>query len=127
MAVSFNVHATQNTLFALLILPSLALGQDDAAQTCSQEEWDAYYLELQNHVKSHWQRPNNNQAINCTMLVRLDFRSEVADVEILTCNDDEQIRKSAEDAGYNASPLPIPKNRACFSKQITIRLEFTPQ
>ena len=61
------------------------------------------------------------------MLLRQDFRSEVADVEILTCNDDELIRKSAEDAGYNASPLPVPKNRACFSKQITIRLEFTPQ
>jgi len=125
--MSFDVHAAQHALFALLILPGLSLGAGDAAATCSQEEWDAYYLALQNHVKSNWQRPFDNQAITCTMLLRLDFRSEVEDVEILTCDDDELVRKSAEDAGYNSSPLPVPKNRACFSKQITIRLQFTPQ
>ncbi len=125
--MSFNVHATQNTLFALLILPGLSLGVDDAARICSQEEWDAYYLELRNHVKSHWQRPYINKAISCTMLLRQDFRSEVENVEIVICDDDELVRKSAENAGYTASPLPRPKNKACFSRQITIRLEFTPR
>ena len=125
--MSFHAHATPNVLLALLVLPSLALGQDDAVATCSQDEWDEYYLGLQNHVKSNWKRPSDNRAISCTMVLRLDFRSEVEDVEILSCNDDARVRKSAEDAGYTSSPMPVPTNKACFSKQITIRLEFTPQ
>ena len=90
----------QAVLLALFMLPSLSLGQDDAADTCSQEEWDEYFLAIHNHVKEFWQPPVKDQAISCTVLLRQDFRSEVEHVEILSCCDDEQIHRSVENAGY---------------------------
>ncbi len=123
--MSFHVHSTPIVLLALLVLPSLTLGQDDAAATCSQDAWDEYFATIRNHVKSYWNPPLDAQAISCTVLLRQDFRSEVEHVEILSCGDDEKVHTSVEYAGYAASPLPIPKNKACFSQQMTIRLKFT--
>ena len=125
--MSLKVHAAQIVLVALLGLPNLALGQDDAAKTCSQQDWDEYFATIRNHVKSYWNPPPGSQAISCTVLLRQDFRSEVEHVEILSCGDDEKVQKSVEYAGYAASPLPIPKNKACFTRQMTIRLKFTPK
>ncbi len=113
-------------LYALLVLPSVLPAADEPSATCSQTEWDEYFIEIQNHVISHWRPPFDYRPISCTILLRLDFRSEVAHVEIIDCNDDEQIRKSAENAAYVSSPLPKPKNKACLSKQMAVRLVFTP-
>ena len=126
MTMSFKTHVAQTVLVALLVLPSLMLGQDDAADTCSQEDWNEYFSSIRDHVKSYWKPPLEDVAITCTVLLRQDFRSEVEHVEILTCGDDEQVHRSVEYAGYEASPLPVPKKRACFTRQITIRLHFIP-
>ncbi len=123
----FGMHSVKYTLYALLIVPSLMFAADDRSTTCSQTDWNEHFATINGHVRSNWHPPIEYRPISCTILLRLDFRSEVAHVEILSCDDDEAIRKSAEDAGYVSSPLPKPRNRACFSKQMTVRLKFTPQ
>ena len=121
-----ETRLAQYALYALLILPGVLLAAGEPVATCSQEEWDEYFIAVQNHVISHWEPPIEYRRISCTILLRLDFRSEVAHVEIIDCNDDEEIRKSAENAAYVASPLPKPRNKACLSKQMTVQLVFTP-
>ena len=123
----FGTRSVQYTLYALLIVPSLIFAADDSSTICSQLDWNEYFVEVNGHVRSNWQPPYEYRPLSCTILLRLDFRSEVAHVEILSCDDDEAVRKSAENAGYVSSPLPKPRNRACFSKQMTVRLHFTPQ
>ncbi len=121
-----KMRPAQYVLYALLILPSALLAVEEPSATCAQDDWDEYFIEVQNHVISHWQPPLSYRPISCTILLRLDFRSEVAHVEIIDCDDDEKVRKSAENAAYVSSPLPKPKNKACWSKQMTVRLTFTP-
>jgi hypothetical protein len=124
--VRIKTRLAQFALYALLVLSGAPLAAEESSATCSQEEWDEYFITVQNHVISHWDPPMKYRPISCTILLRLDFRSEVAHVEIIDCNDDEEIRKSAENAAYGASPLPKPRNKACLSKQMTVRLVFTP-
>lgn len=113
-------------LYALVILPGALPAADEPSASCSQNDWDAYFTEMQNYVIANWQPPYDYRPLSCTILLRLDFRGEVAHVEIINCDDDEQVRKSAENAAYESSPLPKPKNKACFVKQMTVQLVFRP-
>ena len=121
-----QLRKAQYLLSALLFLPVALTAQDDDSSYCSQSEWDAYFERVQNHIRDVWQPPYTQRVVNCTILVRQDFRREVVHVELLACDDDATVRRSAENAGYNASPLPAPQNSACFSKQIPVKLVFRP-
>jgi len=120
-----QLRKAQALLSALLFLPAAVI-PEDASPYCSQAEWDNYFEQVQLHVRGHWKPPYTQRAVNCTILVRQDFRREVAHVELLACDDDAEVRRSAENAGYNSSPLPAPSNSACFSKQVPVRLVFRP-
>ena len=121
-----NLRPAQFALYALLILPSIIIANDSTSKPCAQTQWDVYFDLIQGHVRSFWKPPFDYRAISCTILVRQDFRNEVEHVEILSCDQDASVRKSAEDAGYAASPLPKPANSSCFSKQMTVRLVLSP-
>jgi hypothetical protein len=121
-----KMRPAQYILYALLVLPCALLAADEGSTTCSQNEWDEYFTDMQNHVRSRWQPPYDYRPISCTILLRLDFRSEVEHVEVIDCDDDEEVRKSAENAAYEASPLPKPRNKACTVRQMAVRLTFTP-
>lgn len=113
-------------IIAVIFSPSLLFAAGEPVEPCSQDEWDEYFAAVQNHVIGHWRPPFNYRAMSCVVLIWQDFRSEVEHVEVLTCDEDEKVFKSVENAAYLSSPLPRPKNRACFSKQMTIRLYFIP-
>ena len=121
-----QLRPAQFALYALLVLPGIITANDSESNPCTQSEWDAYFDLIQGHVRGFWTPPYTYRAISCTILVRQDFRSEVEHVEILTCDEDARVQKSAEDAGYEASPLPKPTNRSCFSKQMSVRLIYNP-
>ncbi len=121
-----KTRPAQYILCALLIFPGSLPAAGEPSASCSQNEWDAYFSDMQNHVIANWQPPYNYRRLSCTILLRLNFRGEVAHVEIIDCDDDVQVRKSAENAAYYSSPLPKPKNKACFVKQVTVRLVFKP-
>ena len=115
------------TIIAVIFSPSVLSAAGAPVAPCSQESWDEYFAKVQSHVIGHWRPPFSYRAFSCVILIRLDFRSEVEHVEILTCDDDQKVLNSAENAAYLSSPLPRPKNRACFSKQMTVRLYFDPK
>ena len=121
-----KLRPAQFALYALLVLPGVLVANDSESQPCGQSEWDAYFNLIQGHVRGFWKPPFTYRAISCTILVRQDFRNEVEHVEILACDEDASVRKSAEDAGYAASPLPKPANSSCSSKQMTVRLVSSP-
>jgi len=113
-------------IIAVIFSPSFLSAAGAPVEPCSQDEWDEYFTEIHNHVIGHWKPPFSYRAISCVILIRQDFRSEVEHVEILACDENKKVFKSAENAAYLSSPLPKPKNRACFSKQMTVRLYFKP-
>jgi len=124
--VLFELRPARYVLYALLTWPGLLLAEYDSSATCSRSEWNEYFDHINHHVTSFWRLPFRHSPISCTILLRLDFRGEVQNVEILACDDDESVWKSAENAGYLSSPLPKPRNLACFLDQMTVRLRYTP-
>jgi hypothetical protein len=119
-------YKAQYVLYALLFLPGLLTAEGSRSTSCSEIAMDEYQSEVLNHVVGNWVRPFDYRRLSCIIVLTQNFRGEVDYVEILDCDSEISVRKSAEDAGYVSSPLPMPKNRACFSKQLSIRLLYTP-
>jgi hypothetical protein len=113
-------------LYATLLAPGLLTAQDTGSTSCTQSDMDEYRTDVSNHVFDNWVPPFEYRRLSCTILLTQNFRSEVDYVEILKCDSEISVRKSAEKAGYESSPLPQPRNRACFSKQLSVRLLFSP-
>ena len=88
---------------------------------------DQYMLQIENHVKRHWQRPlSARPGIECLVsVVQLPTGDVVsAKVDPGRCNGDEAVRRSIENAIADASPLPRPPSQAVFSRTFT--LTFAP-
>ena len=104
--------------------PALAI---DTGDTCSDAETDIYIRSITQDVIAAWKLPYKDRSISCRVLNKQDIRGEVLNVGIANCGDDPRIHKSVIDAGYRASPTPLPTNRACFSRDIIIEIEFRAQ
>ena len=79
---------------------------------------------LTQSVQAAWQAPDFGAGYSCVAIVALNFRGEVLDVGVDECTRDELvIRKSVEDAAYDASPLPLPGNRSCLDRKVRLRLD----
>ena len=102
----------------LLFVASPILAQDELV--CGDLEREAYLHDVSQAVAAHWKVPYLNRTITCRVLIRQNFRGEVLDVGIAKCGEDPTVHKSVIDAGYQASPVPLPKNKACFSRDIII-------
>ena len=111
-------------LSALSIALSLQLAASDEVQSCTAQERSAYHQQLTQAIHAAWQVPNFDVGYSCTVIVALNFRGEVLNVGVEDCSrDDAAIRKSIEDAAYDASPLPLPANRSCLDRTVRLRLE----
>ena len=67
--------------------------------------------------------PDTIERVVCTVLIKQDFRGEVEQVGIANCGDDPIVHRSIVNAGYRASPMPLPENPACFRRDIIVQLE----
>ena len=74
-----------------------------------------------------WDVPYPERTIGCTVVIAQNFRGEVLDAGVEACPDEPLIRKSVEDAAYEASPLPRPENRACQERVLRLRLVHRAQ
>ena len=59
------------------------------------------------------------------MIVLFQYRLRFAGVE--GCDADLLVTRSLEYAAYEASPLPLPANRACHEAEIRVRIEHFAQ
>ena len=102
-------------------------GADDGNRPCSRNEQQEYIEKRLLAVMDAWQPPDYGETYSCTVAIALNFRGEVLDVVVEDCTrNDLTIRKSVEDAAYDASPLPVPANRACMDRTARITLTHRP-
>ena len=117
-------HRRSNILLMqLFLLSSVATAQVEERQ-CSAADLDAYLRAIRAEIYEVWQPPYKHQSIGCTVLIKQNFRGEVLYVAIAKCTDDRLIHKSVIDAGYDASPIPLPANKACFENDLIVRIEY---
>ena len=106
----------------LAIWAPLAVTEDDF-RPCSSSEWDAYLTRVRQVLHENWDAPEKLTSYSCTVSIAQNFRGEVLNVAVDSCSvDDVAVRKSAEDAAYLASPLPLPENGMCARRTLQVRL-----
>ena len=108
-------------IIAMLLLLAATAASDE--QECSSEELDIYLQIIRAEIYEFWTLPYKNRTVACTVLIKQNFRGEVLYVGIAKCTDDKLIHKSAIDATYEASPVPLPENKACFENDLIVRIE----
>ena len=84
---------------------------------------------IQQKVNSRWIRPLSAiKGLNCTIRVKLLPSGDVMDAKVVRSSGDGVFDRSAENAVRKASPLPVPKNRALFTKQFrSFTFNFNPE
>ncbi len=115
------MHKCWKILFVLLI--SLQAASEEDISVCSSIERDDYFDSIERKIYENWRAPYTDRNINCTILVKQDWRGEVRDVGIANCSDDVFIHRSVVNAAYRASPMPLPDNKACFTDTVIVRIE----
>ena len=121
-----------STLRGVIVLLALSLGcaaadDHDPFGTCSPDEQSAYMTAVRQALLLAWVLPRDDESVSCTVLIAQNFRGEVLNAGVEDCPDDAELRKSVEDAAYDASPLPVPANRACFEPKLRLRLTHRAQ
>ncbi|MCK4842598.1 MAG: cell envelope integrity protein TolA [Methylococcales bacterium] len=101
----------------------LAKQQQDEQATISAE------TAIRRKVISRWINPQRLvKGLNCTIRVKLLPSGDVMSVSIIRSSGDTFFDRSAENAVHKASPLPVPKDRALFTKSFrTFNFEFRPE
>ena len=109
-----------------LVLTSAVANDTDQYGECSQNDRDAYMQAIQRKLISNWRVPAQHRSVSCTVVVSQNFRGEVLNAGVEDCADDPDLIKSIEDATYLSSPLPPPRNRACFERELRLRIVRKP-
>jgi len=84
---------------------------------------------IQQKVNNRWIKPlSAAKGLRCTIRVKLLPSGDVMDVRVVSGSGDSVFDRSAENAVLKASPLPVPKDRALFSKKFrTFTFVFKPE
>jgi len=82
-------------------------------------EWSAA---IRARIERAWIRPDSARpGLDCTVAVTQAPGGTVLRVAVRTCNGDEAVRQSIEDAVLRASPLPAPPDPALFERELLLR------
>lgn len=77
---------------------------------------------IRGRVQRAWIRPDTARSgIDCSVAVTQAPGGVVLAVAVRSCNGDEAVRQSIEDAVRRASPLPAPPDPALFEREIILR------
>jgi hypothetical protein len=112
-------------ILAFLLLASPVCAQF-TTDVCDAQERALYRESVHDAVVANWKVPYDDRYIACTLLLSLNWRGEVLNVGIANCGEDRRVHRSVVDAGYSASPLRMPENKACFERSVIVRIEFRP-
>ena len=82
-------------------------------------QWSAA---IRARIERAWIRPDSARpGLDCTVSVTQAPGGTVLRVAVRSCNGDEAVRQSIEDAVLRASPLPAPPDPALFERELILR------
>ncbi len=82
-------------------------------------QWSAA---IRARIERAWIRPDSARpGLDCTVAVTQAPGGTVLRVAVRSCNGDEAVRQSIEDAVLRASPLPAPPDPALFERELLLR------
>lgn len=106
-----------------------------AEQLASEDRRDAvrgsalanqYKAQIEARIMSQWRKPPSARpGLVCQVRVTQVQGGSVVGVQIASCNGDEAVRLSVEDAVRRASPLPSPPDPALFERELIVT--FRPE
>ncbi|MBE0511147.1 MAG: cell envelope integrity protein TolA, partial [Gammaproteobacteria bacterium] len=83
-----------------------------------------YVSQISDKVRRNWLRPDGSRGTLCTVLITQLPDGEVVRVQATRCDGDAAFQRSVENAVLRSSPLPLPADRALFSREI--QFNFRP-
>ena len=99
--------------------------EEGVMQARSSGAMNQYAAMIQQHVMRQWNRPPSARSgIQCEVNVRQSRSGAVLRVQVGTCNGDQAVRLSIENAVQRASPLPLPSDMRLFTENL--RFDFKP-
>lgn len=88
---------------------------------------DKYRALIVNQIESHWITPPNvNQSLKLTLQIQLDANGQVENVSLVKSSGNSVLDRTAVNAVYKASPLPVPKSALMFAKFKQFSILMTP-
>ena len=105
-------------------------GQARAAADTARAQGEIARFEalIRQKVERNWQRPSNvQQGMQCTVRVRLIPGGEVLQAVVIRSSGNALFDRSAENAVYKASPLPVPEDKALFDYFREFEFKFRPE
>ena len=86
-------------------------------------EMAAYQFAIANKIQRSWAMPTSvTPETVCIVMVRQTRTGDVISANIVSCNGDDAVKRSAEAAVQRASPLPLPSNPDVFRSELRITL-----
>jgi colicin import membrane protein len=86
---------------------------------------DQYIRMIEAQIRQNWNRPlSARPGIDCVVNVVQLQTGDVMSVSVATCNGDDAVRRSIEEAVRRASPLPKPPDPSLFERNL--RVQFRP-
>ena len=109
-----------------LVLPLSMAAAQIPDRACGDDELAGWRDAVQAALVANWRVPYEDRYLACTVMLSLNWRGEVLNVGIANCGEDPEVHRSVVNAGYQASPIRMLENRACFQRNVIIRLESRP-
>ena len=110
----------------LVLLPLTQSVAQFPDQGCSNEELSGWRESVQAALVANWRVPYPDRYLACTVMLSVNWRGEVLNVGIANCGEDPLVHRSVVNAGYQVSPVRMPENRACYERNVIVRLESRP-
>jgi colicin import membrane protein len=86
-------------------------------------EMAAYQFAISNRIQRSWAMPASvTPETVCIIMVRQTRSGDVVSANIVSCNGDDAVKRSAAAAVEKASPLPTPSNPDLFRSELRITL-----
>lgn len=104
-----------------------ALDQQMAQARQTQSIVDKYKALILQQVGQHWIVPEVNSNISCRLLITLAPGGTVLDVKLVESSGNDALDRSAIQAVYKASPLPVPEDSNAFNAMRQLDMLVRPE
>ncbi len=85
---------------------------------------DQYIADIEDAIKDKWNRPlSARPGVDCVVQVVQTLTGDVVSARVATCNGDDVVRRSIEEAVLRASPLPRAPVATLFERNINVRFK----